>query len=42
MSSFNITKQQTPYQESDYVLELQTDIPGDRYILQNAIKIAVI
>lgn len=39
MSSFNITKQQTPYYEEDYVLELQTDIPGDRYILQNAIKI---
>lgn len=39
MSSFNITRVETPYKEIDNVLELNTDISGDRYILQNVIKI---
>lgn len=39
MSSFNMTKVETPYKEIDNVLELNTDISGDRYILQNVIKI---
>ena len=39
MSSFGMTKIETPYKEIDNALELTTDISGDRYILQNVIKI---
>lgn len=39
MSSFNVIRIENPYKENDNVLELITDISGDRYILQHVIKI---